>query len=416
LLDEKNGTNDEKLRLRIRNLLSRPLVEVEEAKTVEEEGEKEKTPWEKYKEKAFPPRDLFNINKFTSLYMDLPFYEVISDLQSARIKHPKGTIQNLLYKEMGNSLYGSVSKGLSNKMKYDIKMGKTVRMEAGALTNPIMASHITASVRSLIGVFLSKIEGVGGKAVSVTTDGFITDCSELETKIVTSVSDIEARIEDSKNILYKCYSEIREDLSGDRLLLELKHEGKNLISWTTRGQVSTEMKLRASTGIQTHGLDSQEFESLIKEGLNSPSKTISFVSTNLSSLKNIVKDSRSVTVKEIDSRDGFIQTENGIQQVERGTYVTKSTNCHVTMQYRDQDFRLLYNNNRQIVDIDAASGLMGTKPFGTVEECLQTRLKGNVIKGTIYQKNSSLPSISKYKSLLDLGVREFIKYIFRAGL
>jgi hypothetical protein len=348
--------------------------------------------------------------------MDLPFYEVISELQSSRREHPKGTIQNLLYKEMGNSLYGSVSKGLSNKMKYDIKMGKTVRMEAGSLTNPIMASHITASVRSLIGVFLSKIESLGGKAVSVTTDGFITDSSELETKFVTSVSDIESQVQDSKNILYNCYSELRKDLSGDPLLLELKHEGKNLISWTTRGQVSTEMKLRASTGIQTHGLDSQEFENLIKEGLNSPSKTISFVSTNLSSLQNIVKDSRSVTVKEIGARDDSIQTEKGIRQVERGTYVTKSTNCHVTMQYRDQDFRLLYNNNRQIVDIDVASGLMGTKPFETVEDCLVTRSKGNVIKGTIYQKNSSLPSISKYKSLLELGVREFIKYIFSAGL
>lgn len=70
----------------------------------------------------------------------MPFRTIISELQAERRKHPKGTISNLLYKEMGNSLYGSVTKGISHKMKFDIKTNKTIRMEASDISNPILAS------------------------------------------------------------------------------------------------------------------------------------------------------------------------------------------------------------------------------------------------------------------------------------
>ena len=69
-----------------------------------------------------------------------PFKEIISEIQSKRREHPKGTISNLMYKEIGNSIYGSVVRGMSDKRKYDNKSGKTVRMRAHFLTNPIIAS------------------------------------------------------------------------------------------------------------------------------------------------------------------------------------------------------------------------------------------------------------------------------------
>lgn len=70
----------------------------------------------------------------------MPFRTVINDLQAERRKHLKGTIQNLLYKEMGNSLYGSVTKGINNKVKFDIKTNRTLRMESNDISNPILAS------------------------------------------------------------------------------------------------------------------------------------------------------------------------------------------------------------------------------------------------------------------------------------
>ena len=162
--------------------------------------------------------------------MDLPFYEIISELQKLRREHPKGTIQNLLYKEMGNSLYGSVAKGLSHKMKYDIKADKTVRMESGPISNPIMASHITATVRSLVGLFLEQVSNLGGKAVSITTDGFITDKASLEATFANAFVNIESGKKLIDSSIYKAYSEMRYILSGNPLVLELKHEGKNLTS------------------------------------------------------------------------------------------------------------------------------------------------------------------------------------------
>jgi hypothetical protein len=70
----------------------------------------------------------------------MPFKDVVKDLQSKRKDHLPGSIENLLYKEMGNSLYGSVTRGMSNKMNYDVQLGRTIRMECTDLSNPILAS------------------------------------------------------------------------------------------------------------------------------------------------------------------------------------------------------------------------------------------------------------------------------------
>jgi hypothetical protein len=69
-----------------------------------------------------------------------PFKDIIKELQSKRRQYPKGTINNYLYKEMANSGYGATARGISNKKKFDIKTGRTLRMESSELSNPIIAS------------------------------------------------------------------------------------------------------------------------------------------------------------------------------------------------------------------------------------------------------------------------------------
>jgi hypothetical protein len=49
-------------------------------------------------------------------------------LQKLRKDNPKGTILNLLYKEMGNSIYGNVVRGISNKKSFDTLTGKSFRV------------------------------------------------------------------------------------------------------------------------------------------------------------------------------------------------------------------------------------------------------------------------------------------------
>lgn len=69
-----------------------------------------------------------------------PFKAIIKEVQAKRREYPKGSINNLLYKEMGNSIYGGVVRGMADKKKFDIKSGKRVRMEGSDLSNPILAS------------------------------------------------------------------------------------------------------------------------------------------------------------------------------------------------------------------------------------------------------------------------------------
>jgi len=69
-----------------------------------------------------------------------PFKSIIKEIQLKRRQYPPKTINNLLYKEMGNSIYGSTARGISNKKKFDIKTGRTLRMESSELSNPIIAS------------------------------------------------------------------------------------------------------------------------------------------------------------------------------------------------------------------------------------------------------------------------------------
>ena len=152
---------------------------------------------------------------------------------------------------MGNSLYGSMSKGISNKMKYNIEMGKIVRMEVSKLSTTVMAIYTISTVRSPIEIYMKIAATVGGKIVSRTTDGFITETEDLEKKNSRS-----GRFRDENNnrcfvrgnigksekfvdLIYSVLSEIREELSGDPKILVLKYQGKNLTLWTTRGQISS---------------------------------------------------------------------------------------------------------------------------------------------------------------------------------
>ena len=92
-----------------------------------------------------------------------PFEPIINEIQSKRRLHAKGTMSNLMYKEIGNSIYGSLVRGINNKLKYDNKTGTMIRMSASNLSNPILASWVTAYIRSIIGECLHNLQEQNGK-------------------------------------------------------------------------------------------------------------------------------------------------------------------------------------------------------------------------------------------------------------
>ena len=86
-----------------------------------------------------------------------PFLAIIIEIKRLRRENPKGTIMNMLYKEMGNSIYGNVVRGLSNKKSFDTLTGMSFRVTGTDLYIPILASWTTAFVRSVIGECLHNI-------------------------------------------------------------------------------------------------------------------------------------------------------------------------------------------------------------------------------------------------------------------
>lgn len=130
----------------------------------------------------FRPKNTENDTPKCESYIT-PYLAIMKGLQEKRREHPKKSFLNLLYKEIGNSIYGQTSMGISDKKAFDVKTNGYVRINGGELTNPLLASYITGFTRALIGECLGNIKILKGNVVSVTTDGFLTDIEDLENKL-----------------------------------------------------------------------------------------------------------------------------------------------------------------------------------------------------------------------------------------
>jgi len=313
----------------------------------------------------------YNIDKEskTKYLINHPFKSIIEVLQDNRRKYPKGTIENLLEKLKGNAIYGLVSRGINSKKRFDIKTGKTVKMEAGKLSNPIFASWITAFIRSVIGELLHNIYLLKGKVVSVTTDGFITDIKELESVILSNKS--------LDTTLLSEFKSIRNDIlnSTDANALEVKFKDKGIITWCTRGQLSHNIK--ATTGFQARGYKNDELKTFFTSILKSDNKEFNYIYSTLTSPNTIYKS---------------------------------KVKMNVTIYYSDHVFRLLFDNKRFI--IDSNNSFHSSKPWFNVNQAMNSRRIANIIKNNEYQKLTHVKSNKEYKNYTELAIRNFIRALF----
>jgi hypothetical protein len=184
---------------------------------------------------------------------------------------------------------------------------------------------------------------------------------------------------------------------------------RGLCSWTTRGQISAEMKLKACTGLRTSDMTIDEAQQLISEdGGKLLGKDIDFVTSSLRSAVDLVKykeDVRKTKIRKITREDGSTvleQTRDGL---------------HVTMLYKDQTFGVKYNNCRRVLDESdpqydwsVPSGLLQTRPWKSIEESLLVRKVSQLARGTgMYSKTTGVSFQKAYKSYAELGIRAFIK-------
>lgn len=309
-----------------------------------------------------------------------PFDKIIHKIQKLRRDYKKGTISNLFYKEMGNSIYGNIVKGMNDKRKFDIKSNRTIRMDASSLSNPLIASWTTAFIRSIIGECLHGISILqpAGKVVSVTTDGFITDVPNLEDVLIANSNS------NSNSNLLSFYKRMREELSEDNKALEVKTEGKGIISWTTRGQLGLESRIKATTGFQVKSLSNSELAVILIDKISSENKFFEYIQFSLRSAKDI-----------------FLK------------------GGHVTPVYRDQIFRIQFDNRRKILldedfkdEFDWSQKLLDSKPLKNVEECDTLRSLSKLHKTRIYNKKLNSISLQSIKNYEDIAIRNFIKVYF----
>jgi len=335
-------------------------------------------PFKKVKEskEIYDSKGTFLYNKDILVPSYQPFKNIMKELQGERRKYEKGTINNLIYKEIGNSGYGIVTKGISNKMKRDLKTKTSTRIKGNELSNPILSSWITAFTRSLIGELLHNISLLNGYVVSTTTDGFVTNINNLEDTILN-----DKKLEST---LLKEYIVIREWLIDDPNIkprgLEIKHEGPGIMSWNTRGQFGINNDIIATTGLQRREFSKEALDKILNATMEEVDKSNVFVEKSLRSAIDIWKNGGSVT----DS-------------------------------YREKVFRMLFDNRRIIIDdsIEGMGSLKDSKPVLNTSVALLNRFIGKMSSQVSYHKNThNTPLKTRYNSKLELGIRTFIRGLF----
>ena len=152
-----------------------------------------------------------------------PFEQFVQFVRQKRKQYKKGEMFELLWKEIGNSLYGKLAQGLKGKKTFDTAKGYNKPVPKSKITCAYYACYVTGLVRAVVSELLNALPD-NKQAISVTTDGFITNAHFDEINC--------------NNPLTVRYQELlkRLDPDSDTPVLELKHQVKQLCCMKTRGQ------------------------------------------------------------------------------------------------------------------------------------------------------------------------------------
>ena len=163
---------------------------------------------------------------------DRTFLEFVRKVKEMRKKYAKGSLEEQLWKAIGNSLYGKTGQGLKEKRVFDTHSGLTKSIPHSAISNPYIAAYTTGFCRAVVSELMAKIPD-NRTIYSVTTDGFITDAIECELDLSGPIS--------------QRFQQCCDLVSGQKgtPILELKHRVNRLNVMKTRGQTTLEV---SSTG------------------------------------------------------------------------------------------------------------------------------------------------------------------------
>ncbi|MFF8801430.1 MULTISPECIES: DNA polymerase [unclassified Methylobacterium] len=155
-----------------------------------------------------------------------PFTRMIQrKRRDAQAVYGKGSLEDKLFKEIGNSLYGKTAQGVHPKRVFNSRKGFTEELRPSAITNPYFAAYVTSFIRAVVG---EQIAGVPANrtVISVTTDGFLTDAPLDEI--------------DTSGPLCAAFLKLRRRLFGEDVILEEKHRVRQVVAMRTRGQLTAQ--------------------------------------------------------------------------------------------------------------------------------------------------------------------------------
>lgn len=150
----------------------------------------------------------------------LPF---VQQVRENRNRHIKGSLEEKFWKEIGNSLYGKLAQGLRAKTAFDTARGVNRSLPPSSVTQPFFAAHVTGFIRAVVGELMNALPS-DSTVVSVTTDGFLTNCSLNKINMSGPLSSR--------------FQSLCDIVDPGSSMLTCKHEVSQLIAMKTRGQLT----------------------------------------------------------------------------------------------------------------------------------------------------------------------------------
>ncbi|WP_097295318.1 hypothetical protein [Escherichia coli] len=150
----------------------------------------------------------------------LPF---VQQVRENRNRHIKGSLEEKFWKEIGNSLYGKLAQGLRAKTAFDTARGLNRSLPQSSVTQPFFAAHVTGFIRAVAGELMNALPS-DSSVVSVTTDGFLTNCPLNKINMSGPLSSR--------------FQSLCDIVDPGSSMLTCKHEVSQLIAMKTRGQLT----------------------------------------------------------------------------------------------------------------------------------------------------------------------------------
>lgn len=154
--------------------------------------------------------------------------------EAAGVPYTRST-QEQMFKLACNGVYGKTGQGLYEKRARNIIIGNMEDILPSKITDPALASHTTAVVRTILGLMLNKLTDLGYDIISVTTDGFISSFPEDE-------------VDKLSEILFNISPEFKEAMDylwngKETSMFEVKHTMPNgVVNMKTRANISLNSK------------------------------------------------------------------------------------------------------------------------------------------------------------------------------